>query len=300
MRRLTCLLLASLALPACILDEDDPDAQAIPGLDEPPCPMSFATFRITRIVLPSNATESVGLGLDLDHKANDGVDNVLGSLLALMTSVSESWRVQPALDGHLAAGELDWLLEVGRCADGSDDQVRVHLSRGVDVDGDGVLEVGARGVAAVGRGASISTERGIAEVPVGMLTDGEGTLATDAWIPGLSLTTALETRDGAIDGRIGFGVGDLGEGGLAPIAAYATRTLDETGGIGDFWRGYDRNRNGVIDTAEAGLLVDELATRDLDLGDCDDVSCYRPGGDDGLNDHYSFGFVIHAEPITVE
>jgi hypothetical protein len=262
--------------------------------------MNFATFRITAITLPSSASESVALGLDLDHKPQDGVDNVMGNLLSSLASVAESWDVQPALTAHLAAGRLNWLLEVGRCADGSDNEVRVHLTRGIDTDGDGILERGARGVPAVGHGELISTDRGIAEVPVGMFTDGDGTLATDAWIPGFALTTALESRNGVIVGRIGFAIGDLSDGGLAPIAAYATRILDESGAIADFWRDTDTNRNGVIEVDEARGFVEQLATRDVDFGECDDPACFMPAGDEGTNDHRSFGFMIQAEPVTLE
>ena len=136
-------LLLSSALTAACTDANDTGALP-PGLAEPSCAMTWQTFRIDGITLPRSAVEATQFGLDIDQQANDsngGVDNQLGSTHGSLQSLSESWDVNPAIAGHLAAGRLDWMLQVGTCADG--DEVRDRLGRGASVRAlvpDGVVD----------------------------------------------------------------------------------------------------------------------------------------------------------------
>lgn len=301
------ILLPALALPAALLAacaNDTPLDNTPPGLAPPSCAMSFATYRIDGVTLPSTLDDQPMIGLDLDRQPGDsylGIDNQLGRLHALLVQTTEAWNVNPAIAGHLEAGAVHWVLELGRCLDGGD-EVRVHLSRARDLDGDGVLELVDRGVAAVGTAdRRIDTEHGVALVPLGFLTDGGGTYATDAWQTAFALTTSLAVLpDGRLDGMVGFGLGRFQDQALAPLAAYATGTLDENTSTADFWRSEDADRDGTISPTEIRRMVELLMTPDLDLGACDEPACYQVVEDDGVRDHYSVGLAITASPVAIE
>jgi hypothetical protein len=294
-RLLPAVLLALPLFAAC------DDTTLAPGLESPGCEMSFTPLRITRVDLPDNASEAFQMGLDLDDKPGDGVDNMLGQLVAAIHALSPDWDVEAAMDARLAEGGVHWVMEVGRCTDGGD-EVRVQLGRGADVDGDGRLEIVDHGVAAVGTaGEHVVTARGVGLVPVGALTDGDGAFATAAWIPGFALATDLAPAGGgAFEGRLALGVGDFTDDGLRPLLPRADASLTEDTAAASFWRDRDTDRNGAIDVAEMRAALDAIAPRDLDLGACDAPSCYRPDGDDGTADHRSLGLVVRAEPVELE
>lgn len=303
-RRAASLTAALSASSALLLSgcADDPEVTTTPpGLAPPPCAMGFTAYRVDRLTLPETTPVT---GIDLDGDPADpglGVDNQLGQLHAMMAEITESWNVNPAIAGHLDGRALHWVLEVGRCLDGGD-HVRVHLSRARDLDRDGVLELVDRGVAAVGtRGPRLATELGIAAVPLGFLTDGGGSYATDAWQAGFALATDLaEEPDGSLRGLVGFALGRFRDDALAPLAAYATGTLGEGTSTSDFWRIKDRDRDGVISSTEVRTVVEQLIRPDLDLGACDELACYQLDGDDGERDRYSVGLDLHAVPVTLE
>jgi len=64
------------------------------------------TFVISKISLPTNATEASQLGLDIDGKANDGVDNQLGTLLASIRSLAPGLNLQMSLDEQVDTGGI--------------------------------------------------------------------------------------------------------------------------------------------------------------------------------------------------
>ena len=135
MKMVVPVLLTS-ALAACTASEDP---SLPPGLADPACTMTWRNFRLDAVTLPVSAAEATLFGLDLDQRAGDpngGIDNQLGTTHGSLKGISESWDVNPAIAGHLAAGRLDSMLQVGTCPDG--DEVRTRLGRGADRDGDGV------------------------------------------------------------------------------------------------------------------------------------------------------------------
>lgn len=300
MKPVVPLLLSSALAAACTAD----GGALPPGLAAPGCAMTWQTYRIDVVTLPTSQNEATQLGLDIDHLAGDsnsGIDNQLGTTHGSLQRISESWDVNPAIAGHLAAGRLDWMLQVGTCADG--DEVRVQLGRGADRDHDGVRElVDLYGVPAVGvRGARIATAFGTARVPVGFLTDGRGDLATDVWQLGFGLASDLRVEaDGGLTGKLGFGLGRFSDAAIEPLRAYATDAISDTG-LGAFWRDYDSDHDGTISAPELREVFDALAPPDVDLGEPAEVDAsYRLGGLDGVNDHLSLGIAIHATPVAIE
>lgn len=294
--------LAALALPLALACTADHDVTP-PGLAPPSCTMTYQTYRIDELRLPETNAEANLLGLDLDHRPSDnsaGVDNILGVSHVTMIALTTAWNVNPAIAGHLAAGRLQWALRLGQCADGA--EIRVELVQAADGDGDGRLELLAAGLASVGTaGPRIATRDGAGMVPVGFLTDGQGDLATDAWQLGLGLASELTVDpDGALTGKVGVGIGRLTDLALAPIAAYASTALADPGGVGDYWRTQDRDRDGVISPTEVRAFFEAIAAPDLDLGDCDQLDCYLLDDQDRTNDHVSLGLGVHAVPVETE
>jgi hypothetical protein len=70
------------------------------------------TFVISKISLPTNATEATMLGLDIDDKANDGVDNQLGTLLASIRTLAPGLNIQMSLDDQVDTGGIVLLANV--------------------------------------------------------------------------------------------------------------------------------------------------------------------------------------------
>lgn len=302
MPRRAAPLATSLAASSALLLSGCADraADLAPGLTPPSCAMTFTPYRIVDLDLP--IARPFG-GLDLDGDPDDtidgGLDNQLGALHATIVGASESWNVNPAIERHLSE-DLIWVLEVGRCTDGGD-EVRVQLSRARDVDNDGALEIVARGVPAVGtRGPRLTASHGLADVPTGYLTDGGGSYATDTWQRAFAVGVDLTDDGTRLTGTLGFAIGRLADAAVAPLAAYATSTLDEDTAIAGLWRDEDADGDGVVSVAEIRPVVDSLMRPDLDLGACDDDTCYRVSGDDGVRDRASVGAIIVATPTVLE
>lgn len=64
------------------------------------------TFVVSKVTLPTNATEATALGLDIDGKANDGVDNQLGTLLASIRTLAPGLNIQMSLDESVDQGGI--------------------------------------------------------------------------------------------------------------------------------------------------------------------------------------------------
>lgn len=290
------VVVAALA-PACS------DSGAPPGLAAPSCTMTWQTYRVDAITLPESANQATQYGFDLDQHPGDnnaGIDNQLGTTHATLRGIAEQWDVNPAIAAHLAAGRVTWLLQVGQCTDG--DEVRTRLGRGADADGDGVLEPAAAGIPAVGtRGERVVTAQGTARVPVGFLTDGRGDLATDAWQVGFALATDLwREPDGALAGKLGFGLGRFSDAAIEPLRAYATAAIGDSE-TGRFWRDFDADHDGAISVAELREVFDLLAPPDVDLGTpTEDDAGYQIANLDGVYDHVSLGIAVHATPVAIE
>jgi hypothetical protein len=116
MRHLFLPLVLTLAL-ACSGDDDDggatPDA-ALGAPDAPGAPDADTrtqhTFVVSALDLPTNASEATMLGLDIDEKPGDGVDNQLGMFFGSLAALAPNLDLQANLDASLARGELIVLL----------------------------------------------------------------------------------------------------------------------------------------------------------------------------------------------
>ena len=271
----------------------------VPGLLEPSCAMTWAAYAVTTVDLPELRDDVLPLGLDVDQRANDssfGVDNQIGSLLALVTALfPESWDPQAAFNGRLAAGAVHWVVEVGTCADG--DEVRVVSAQAADADGDGVLEIVARGVPSVGRGGG-ATVRGLGWVPIGGLAAGSPTSGTDGWLSGLALTTDLTVTGDRVSGRLAIGLDPDADAAVTPVMNFFNERL--VAGTSPGARDIDANTDGVIDLVEMRQTLRSLLEPDLDLGECDELACYAPFDGDRLNDHASLGLGIVATRVALE
>src|SRR5262245_16905771 len=64
------------------------------------------TYAISAVVLPRNASQALAIGLDVDEKPNDGVDNQLGSLLATLASLEPGLDLQALIDARIDRGTL--------------------------------------------------------------------------------------------------------------------------------------------------------------------------------------------------
>ena len=74
-----------------------------PGVDAPTGP-DFP-FVIAAINIPQNAAEAMTLGLDIDGRANDGVDNQLGMILGALSALAPDLDVQASTDVSVVRGE---------------------------------------------------------------------------------------------------------------------------------------------------------------------------------------------------
>jgi hypothetical protein len=64
------------------------------------------TFVVTDITLPTNGASAMTLGLDIDGKANDGVDNQLGMVLGSIGALAPSLNLQMSLDEQVDKGSI--------------------------------------------------------------------------------------------------------------------------------------------------------------------------------------------------
>ena len=287
-----CVMRASFAAIPCLLAACTFDPSSELSVDAAGgCAREAQVYQIDRVELPRSPSAASAAALDLDGLG--GGDNQLGLLHAAIVAVSASWDVGPALTAHLGAGHLRWAVRTERCARG-EGLLAVELARADDADGDGVLELLARGAPAsspdaVGADDDLRARGGVAEIPLGFLTDGAGDDGVALWVPGRAFAVELTRAvDGSLDGRLGFALGPIPDAALAPLARYATGALTDPS-VGPAWRAQDRDRDGTISIAELRVLVDALVRADLDLE-----------GSDGVADHLSAAVVVHATPVAAE
>lgn len=102
-----CLVGAlSLGLVACGGGGDDDGGDTIDpnGTDH--------TFVAASLNLPENAAEAMMLGLDIDNKPNDGVDNQLGMVLGSIGALAPDLDLQTAVDEQIDQGDIILLANV--------------------------------------------------------------------------------------------------------------------------------------------------------------------------------------------
>jgi hypothetical protein len=107
-RSIACAAIFSLGLIACGGDDGGDDDSG--GSIDPTG--TNHTFAVSAIDLPTNGTEAMALGLDIDGKANDGVDNQLGSVLGSIGALAPSLNLQATLDTQIDKGQLVLLVNV--------------------------------------------------------------------------------------------------------------------------------------------------------------------------------------------
>ena len=64
------------------------------------------TYVAATLNLPENAAEAMMLGLDIDNKANDGVDNQLGMVLGSIGALAPDLDLQMSVDQQIAEGQI--------------------------------------------------------------------------------------------------------------------------------------------------------------------------------------------------
>lgn len=281
---------ARLAAIPCLLAACSYDPSGEIALDAAGCARASQSYQIDRVELPRTPAAATAAALDLDGDGSG--DNQLGLLHAAIVAVSARWDVGPALTAHLAAGHLRWAVRTDRCARGPG-PLTVELARAEDADGDGVLELLAPGAPALDPSPvsadDLRARGGVAEVPLGFLTDGAGDDGVALWVPGRAFAVDLTRAvDDTLTGRVAFALGPLPDAALAPLARYATSALSDPS-VGAAWRAQDRDHDGTISIAELRVLVDALVRADLDLE-----------GADGAADHLSAAIVVHATPVASE
>jgi hypothetical protein len=105
-RSVVCLVGAlSLGLFACGGGGDD-DGGDDDGGDTIDPTGTNNTFVISALDLPENGSEATMLGLDIDGKAMDGVDNQLGSVLGAIGGLAPDLALQESLDGQVDQGQI--------------------------------------------------------------------------------------------------------------------------------------------------------------------------------------------------
>lgn len=90
----------SLGLVACGGGDDDDGG----GTEDPNG--TNHTYVVATLNLPENAAEAQTLGLDIDGKANDGVDNQLGMVLGSIGALAPDLDLQTAVDEQIAQGDI--------------------------------------------------------------------------------------------------------------------------------------------------------------------------------------------------
>lgn len=250
-----------------------------PGAGAAPSECRPVLYRIDAVSLPRSGTGAAQLALDLD---GDGApDNRLGRLHATLAGFFSDWRPDEHLTARVGGARpaLSWIMTVERC----DGAIAVDLARGTD-DGAGGVTIDPGDDAAVGGVAPGGSGRafdGTGELPLLGFTDGLG-LADDAgWVParGLAVALAAEPDAAELDATIGAGL-DLTDLALEPVAGFLTRHAGST-----LARALDRDGDDVITVAElrASEAVAALIARDVDVA-----------GTDGVLDHVSIAFTVHA------
>src|SRR5690349_14326632 len=70
------------------------------------------TYVASSLNLPEHAAEAMTLGLDIDNKANDGVDNQLGMVLGSIGALAPDLDLQASVDEQVDQGSIILLANV--------------------------------------------------------------------------------------------------------------------------------------------------------------------------------------------
>jgi hypothetical protein len=276
------------------------------------------TYVASSLNLPENAAEAMTLGLDIDNKANDGVDNQLGMVLGSIGALAPDLDLQASVDEQVDQGSIILLANVkakdlasasgvglyvylgqnpnpAACTDANDMVCRHHLT------GTAMFEIDPAGPTDAAIGGRIVN---------GKFTGGPGTVNLQiALAGGVPIDLPLQKAKAEINavsatgwtsGKIGGAISqdDINNNVVPAIANTVRTSFDETcdvggtppncgcqaGETGETLRGlFDKMPNDcMITDAEVQMVVSGFLTPDIDLNG------------DGTNDALSLGIGVQA------
>jgi hypothetical protein len=300
---------------------DAPGIDAPVPIDAPVVPPGSSHTYVTSVLnVPENATEAMQLGLDIDNKPNDGIDNQLGMVLGSIGTLAPDLDPQGAADFATSRGVSILLLELiaenlaagpaalstheglnpnpPACNSPQDTVCGRHLT------GVGTFDVGAAQttqpiVGTITAPARFTGSGGIIVAPLVL-----GTAGTPAWLPLRAAKAELATVSATgFTGKIGGAVtqsdlntivipavaisirgqfdADCNVGGTPPCACTPGSSGETMQGLFD-----NAPENCQITDAEVMAVLSGFLTMDIDL----DMN--------GTNDAISIGVGVTAVPGT--
>lgn len=292
-------------------------------------PITFTTtgYVANTYRLPASAQEAQAFGLDIDNRANDGIDNQLGTLIASLGSLSPGIDLNGAIAADVIRGELLLLLQIMAANEVGPQGGEAYVSVAVGADPQPPACNGptdsACGRHLRGDGRFSIREQSAGPILGGLDRAGDfrgsgtggATLALVMSLPDtgpfiLPLHAAAAELHGVGPG--GFGPGSKLGGAVrvtdlrgifypALTASFAVRVATDcaaaagpptcgcrAGSPGQQLLGFlDTNDNCLLTDVEVGTTMDQLLTPDIDL---------ELG--DGVNEAVSFGIAITGVSAT--
>ena len=283
-------------------------AEQPPVIQFPECTVEFSTFRISEIELPTTATRSAQLAIDLDE--DELIDNAGGGLIS---SFVQFWEDGPELlTSHVQAlvddDELVWVLRVGLCSDGSPnsgDFVRMQLIRGEVLPGSGAIRLAEHRRPATGvrrEDGGFSVRGGAGETPASAFADMIGLQPSIRWVDGDGLAVeAILTADGNLTGGLVIGLHpEIREVVGVVMADFYTEMLPT--GRSEYAVELDANGDDIVTPQEflEDGLSESLLQLDVDLMAMhDEQETYWPNHDQ-VKDRLSMGIGFVARPVAIE
>lgn len=318
MQRVAVAGLAGLAAAGCTLFEHQLPAEPDAPAGDAPILFDEHRYVASELRVPSSSQEAMLMGLDIDGRPNDGIDNQLGTVLASLRSLAPVLDPNEAIRVDLDRGFLNVLFELavsaegpafltigaGRdpqppaCAGPGDAICRRHLdgrgafgirdATGAEPMSGGVTRGAFRGQASQGPGMSLMLSFGASGAFVLPLHLAAAELdeVTPAGFRSGKLGGAIARRD--IETRLypalasSFGAHVAADCANAPPACGCRAGSTGLQLLGFF----DDNDDCRIATSEVQRVMDGIVTSDLDLDG------------DGLNDAVSIGVGVQGVAAT--
>jgi hypothetical protein len=310
------------------LPVDDGDActedlceEGVP-VHRPICPTGADhTYVISELVLPSSSTQATALGLDIDDKPNDGIDNQLGNLLASLETLAPGFNLGGGQAGAIDRGETILLVNVkataldaaeavgltlypginprpAACNGPTDTTCRRHLDGTASFDvasapsGQGVVGAITAGRYHGGPGVlTLSLTFGVGGIPIEVplqLAKAELAVTVAGFAPGSKLGGAITDAD--LDLRVLPGIhasfSEIVDRDCPQPRTGPTCNCDDGSSGRQVLGLLDFNDDCTITLGEVRDTFNGLLTRDIDLDE------------DGANDAVSVGVGVRAVPAT--
>lgn len=262
-------------------------------------------FVTNKLILPTTSAEAQSFALNLDADAQNHGDNVLGGLLALLTSAAPTLQLQSAMDAAVSNGEL----------------VTLHVLKADDALNDASASwsifqgQGAKAAPSFDGSDKFALDSAAPLSPplVGSLSNGHfaggpGTARLKVFLLGPPVEVDLigvrleadVTAKGCDHGKLGGGltVDEFRAKFLPAMVDGLNQTVQADRAVADAVLPiFDADRNGTITVAEllSNPLLMLAASPDLDLMDASGK--FNPG-QDGTKDSYSLGLGFTCVPAT--